>query len=73
MFEKSLPYYFGDTPYARRTLIGGEEQLKTFKYASGDLIVARVQEDGTYKPIGKPILVFFLLNFFFNLFKVSGS
>ena len=34
MFEKSLPYYFGDTPYARRTLIGGEEQLKTFKYES---------------------------------------
>lgn len=34
MFEKSLPYYFGDTPYAKRTLIGGEEQLKTFKYES---------------------------------------
>ena len=34
MFEKSLPYYFGDTPYARRTLIGGEEQLKTFAYES---------------------------------------
>ena len=34
MFEQSLPYYFGDTPYARRTLIGGEEQLKTFKYES---------------------------------------
>ena len=34
MFEKSLPYYYGDTPYARRTLIGGEEQLKTFKYES---------------------------------------
>ena len=31
MFERSLPYYFGDTRYARRTLIGGEEQLKTFK------------------------------------------
>ena len=31
MFEKSLPFYFGDTPMARRTLIGGEEQLKTFK------------------------------------------
>ena len=30
LFEKSLPYYYGDTPYARRTLIGGEEQLKTF-------------------------------------------
>ena len=30
MFEKALPYYYGDTPYARRTLIGGEEQLKTF-------------------------------------------
>ena len=34
MFEKSLPYYYGDTPMARRTLIGGEEQLKTFKYES---------------------------------------
>ena len=34
MFEKSLPYYYGDTHMARRTLIGGEEQLKTFKYES---------------------------------------
>ena len=34
LFEKSLPYYYGDTPYARRTLIGGEEQLKTFKRES---------------------------------------
>ena len=34
MFEKALPYYYGDTPYAKRTLIGGEEQLKTFKYES---------------------------------------
>ncbi len=34
VFEKSLPYYFGDTPYAKRTLIGGEEQLKTFAYES---------------------------------------
>jgi len=34
IFEKSLPYYYGDTPYARRTLIGGEEQLKTFKRES---------------------------------------
>lgn len=31
MFEQSLPYYFAGTPYAKRTLIGGEEQLKTFK------------------------------------------
>ncbi len=31
MFERALPYYFGDTQMARRTLIGGEEQLKTFK------------------------------------------
>lgn len=30
IFEKSLPYYYGDTPYAKRTLIGSEEQLKTF-------------------------------------------
>lgn len=34
IFEKSLPYYYGDTPYSRRTLIGGEEQLKTFKRES---------------------------------------
>ena len=34
MLEKSLPYYFGDTQMARRTLIGGEEQLKSFKYES---------------------------------------
>ncbi len=34
LYEKSLPYYYGDTPYARRTLIGGEEQLKTFAYES---------------------------------------
>ena len=34
LFEKSLPYYYGDTPYSRRTLIGGEEQLKTFKRES---------------------------------------
>ncbi len=34
IFEKSLPYYYGDTPYAKRTLIGGEEQLKTFAYES---------------------------------------
>ncbi len=32
MFEKSLPYFYGDTPYAKRTLIGSEEQLKTFEY-----------------------------------------
>ena len=34
MFEKSLPYLYGDTHYARRTLIGTDEQLKTFKYES---------------------------------------
>ena len=34
MFERMMPYYFGDTQMARRTLIGGEEQLKTFKYES---------------------------------------
>ena len=34
IFEKALPYYYGDTPYAKRTLIGGEEQLKTFKHES---------------------------------------
>ena len=34
LFEKSLPYYYGDTPYSRRTLIGTENQLKTFAYES---------------------------------------
>ena len=34
MFEKSLPYYFTGTPYAKRTLIGQEDQLKNFKYES---------------------------------------
>ena len=34
MFEKSLPYYYGGTPYSKRTLIGGEEQLKTFRHES---------------------------------------
>ena len=34
IFERLLPFYFGDTQMARRTLIGGEEQLKTFKYES---------------------------------------
>ena len=34
MFEKTLPYYFAGQPYQKRTLIGGEEQLKTFKYES---------------------------------------
>lgn len=34
MFEKALPFYYGDTHMSRRTLIGGEEQLKTFKYES---------------------------------------
>ena len=34
LFERSLPYYFGDTHMSRRSLIGGEEQLKTFKHES---------------------------------------
>jgi zinc protease len=34
MFEKSRKFYFGNTHMAERTLIGGEEQLKTFKYES---------------------------------------
>ncbi len=34
MFLKAKEYYFGGTPYAKRTLIGGEEQLKTFAYES---------------------------------------
>lgn len=31
MHEKSLPYYYGDSKYATCTLIGSEENLKTFK------------------------------------------
>lgn len=31
MHEQSLPYYFGDSKYATCTLIGSEENLKTFK------------------------------------------
>ena len=34
IFEAALPYYFPGTPYAERTLIGREEQLKNFKYES---------------------------------------
>ncbi len=34
IFEQSLPYYFAGTPYAKRTLIGQEDQLKNFKYES---------------------------------------
>ncbi len=34
LFLKAKEYYFGGTPYAKRTLIGGEEQLKTFAYES---------------------------------------
>ena len=34
MFEASLPYRYGDTPYAKRTLIGSEEQLRNFAYES---------------------------------------
>lgn len=31
MFEKSLPYYYGDCKYASCTLIGSQENLETFK------------------------------------------
>ena len=31
LHEKSLPYYYGDSKYATCTLIGSEENLKTFK------------------------------------------
>ncbi len=34
LFMKAKDYYFGGTPYAKRTLIGSEEQLATFKYES---------------------------------------
>ena len=35
-FEASLPYYFGNTKYATCTLIGSEENLKTFEKKSID-------------------------------------
>lgn len=31
MYEKSLPYYYGDSKYATCTLIGSEDNLKNFK------------------------------------------
>lgn len=31
MYEKSLPYYYGDSKYSRCTLIGSQENLETFK------------------------------------------
>ncbi|MBQ6086518.1 MAG: insulinase family protein [Bacteroidales bacterium] len=31
MFEKSLPYYYGDSKFAGCTLIGSQENLETFK------------------------------------------
>lgn len=31
MYEKSMPYYYGDTKYAHTNVIGSEETLKTFK------------------------------------------
>lgn len=31
MFEKSLPYYYGDSKYATCTLIGSQENLETFR------------------------------------------
>jgi len=31
MFEKSLPYYYGDSKYSTCTLIGSQENLETFK------------------------------------------
>ncbi len=34
LFLKSREYYFGGTPYAKRSLIGSEEQLNTFAYES---------------------------------------
>ncbi len=34
LYLKSREYYYGDTPYAKRTLIGSEEQLANFKYES---------------------------------------
>ena len=38
--EASLPYYFGDTKYATCTLIGSEENLKTFEKHSIDTFYA---------------------------------
>ena len=52
MFEKQLPYLYGDTHYARRTLIGGEEQLKTFAYES----LTRFYTDW-YQPHNQAVIV----------------
>ena len=52
MFEKQLPYIYGDTHYARRTLIGGEEQLKTFAYES----LTRFYTDW-YQPHNQAVIV----------------
>ena len=38
--EASLPYYFGNTKYATCTLIGSEENLKTFQKSSIDTFYA---------------------------------
>ena len=38
--EASLPYYFGNTKYATCTLIGSEENLRTFKKSSIDTFYA---------------------------------
>lgn len=32
IMEKSMPYYYGDTKYAHRNVIGNEEGLRTFTY-----------------------------------------
>ena len=37
-----------------------ESEQDAFKYASGDLILARVKQDGTYSPVCKKSIVFFL-------------
>ena len=34
MYMAARPYIFGDTPYAKRTLIGGYDQLANFEYQS---------------------------------------
>ena len=34
MYMAARPYYFGDAPYAKRTLIGSYEQLQNFRYES---------------------------------------
>ena len=51
-FEASLPYYFGNTKYATCTLIGSEENLKSFEKKSIDTFYAT-----WYHPANQAVVV----------------